>query len=167
MLSSLSWADFIAIITITLTAYYLIIGLKFYSREFRQMLSGIRKFPLQVKSSRVNVTTHDETGSKAEYGQPEMFQSYDKYAPPSQQSDPTFQQVETLTASLKEAIAVAVSSNYGEEEFVFSLQRLLKNYQFIKNSPHLVAINNLIASECEKYGYIQLSAEEQVMLWNE
>jgi hypothetical protein len=29
------------------------------------------------------------------------------------------------------------------------------------------AINNLIASECEKYGYIQLSAEERVMLWNE
>ncbi len=102
-----------------------------------------------------------------EYNQPKLFPSYKKYTPPLQETEDTFQQVEELTTSLKEAIAVAVDKQYIKEEFILSLQLLLKKYQYLKGLPFLVAINNLIASECEKYGYIQLSAEERVMLWNE
>ncbi len=102
-----------------------------------------------------------------EYNQPELFPSYKKCTPPLQETDDTFQQVEELTTSLKEVIAVAVDKQYIKEEFILSLQLLLKKYQYLKGLPFLVAINNLIASECEKYGYIQLSAEERVMLWNE
>lgn len=107
------------------------------------------------------------TTSPLQEVQCELFTSHQKYAPSIQETDDTFQQVQELTAGLKEAIATAVDKNCIKEEFIRSLQLVLKKYHFLKGSPFLVSINNLIASECEKYGYIQLSAEDRVMLWNE
>jgi hypothetical protein len=74
--------------------------------------------------------------------------------------------VQQLTAGLKEVIAQGYNKHWIKEELILSLQLLLKKYCFLKSSPFMGAINNLIASECEKYGYIQLSADERVMLWN-
>lgn len=98
--------------------------------------------------------------------QPELFPSHKSYAPPVQEIGDTFQQVEELTTKLKTVIADAASNNTTKEEFFLSLQLLLRKYHFLKGSPFPVAINNLIASECEKYDFIHLSAEERVMLWN-
>jgi len=75
--------------------------------------------------------------------------------------------VEKLTTKLKDTIADASSKNCHKEEFIFLLQLTLKEYPHLKGSPFQVAINNLIASECEKHGSLHLSAEEQVMLWKE
>jgi FtsZ-interacting cell division protein ZipA len=99
--------------------------------------------------------------------QPELFTSHQKYTPRIPETDDMSRQVQELTARLKEAISQAVNKNYIKEEFILSLKFLLKKYYFLKESPFLVPINNMIESECEKYGYIQLSAEERVMLWNE
>jgi len=87
--------------------------------------------------------------------------------PSIEETDETFEQVQELTVRLKEVIAAAHSKNYIKEEFIYSLQHLIRKYQFLKGSPFMVAINNLIASECEKQGYLLLDAEERVMLWNE
>lgn len=116
----------------------------------------------------------DELINKAEFttnqqqpSQPELFTSHQKYTPAVQETDDTLQQVQELTARLKEAIEQGVNKNYIKEEFILSLRSILKKYYFLKGSPFLVLLDSMIASECEKYGYIQLSAEERVMLWNE
>ncbi len=99
--------------------------------------------------------------------QPEQNTSYQKHTPSIVQTDDAVQKIEELSSRLKESITMAADKNYGKDEFILSLKHLLQKYQFLKSSPQIGLINILITSECEKYGYIQLSAEEQVMLWNE
>ncbi len=167
MFTNISWANYIAIIALLLIVYYAFVGIKFYSNELRQFILGKRKLAAGFTSHKTATYEDESSTFQVQQTQAKLFPSHINYTPDAQETDDTFQQVEELTASLKEAIAVAVDKEYIKEEFILSLQLLLKKYQFLKGSPFLVAINNLIASECEKYSYIQLSAEERVMLWKE
>lgn len=166
MFNSISWTQYLGVAVLLLIIYYVFVGLKFYSTELRSLLKRKATLPisLAIESPADNVI---DRNNHYEYNQPELFPSYKKYTPPEQETDDTFQQVAELTANLKEVIATAADKKYIKEEFILSLQYLLKKYQFLKGSPSQAAVNNLIAFECEKYGYIQLSAEERLMLWNE
>ncbi len=167
MFNSISWAEFVAFVTLLLILYYLFIGVKFYFHELKQLMAGNKKISPHLANGNDDRQTKEIKDLDLQEVQPELFTSHQKYSPAIKEADDTFQQVEELTASLKEAIAVAVDKEYIKEEFILFLQLLLRKYHFLKTPTFLVAINNLIASECEKYGYIQLSAEERVMLWNE
>lgn len=166
MLSNISWANYISVVLLLLVVYYIFVGAKFYSKEIKDLLAGKNKLSF-LTSSAVSVQDDEEPNIGAQPVQPDLFASETKYVPAFEEINDAVEQVKQLTNSLKEAIAEAVEKNYIKEEFILSLQLLLKKYPFLKGSPSMVAINNLIASECEKYGYIQLSAEERVMLWNE
>lgn len=126
-----------------------------------------------------DVNDHEDFGQKAQQDKPvneasnithpsaeaqtEQNSSHQNYTP----SGDAIQKIEELSSRLTEAIALAADKNYGKDEFILSIKDLLQRYQFLKSSPQTGLINNLIASECKKYGCIQLSAEEQVMLWSE
>lgn len=130
-----------------------------------------------------DVNDHEDFDQKAEQDKPinevsdtthplpeaqtEQNTSHQKYTPSIVQTDDAVQKIEELSAELKESITMAADKNYGKDEFILSLKHLFQKHQFLKSLSHRELINNLIASECEKYGCIQLSAEEQVMLWNE
>lgn len=164
MLNSISWTDYLVFIVLLLIAYYLFVALKFYSFELSSLLKGKRP-----SVAFATETAADEVidGSKHfQDNQVELFPTYNRYAPQAQETDDTFQKVEELTDKLKKVIEDAASNKTIKEEFILSLQLVLKKYHFLKGSPFLVAINNLIASECDKYNFIQLSADERVMLWN-
>lgn len=167
MLNNISWANYLSTIVFLLLVYYSIVGWKFYPQEIKEWLSGKRRFSFRPASSIPTVQDDKELNSDVPPVQAELFASDKKYVPAFEEEDDIVEKVKELTFSLKEAIAEAVENNYIKVEFFYSLQRLLKRYSFLKDSPALVPINNLIASECEKYGYIQLSAEERMMLWNE
>ncbi len=167
MLNTISWADYIKIITILLFVYYLFIGIKFYAFELRQLLKGKGKLSATLIAPTKTIPQNEEPVQTVQEIQHELFPSLLKSEPQQKDNEDNYQQVQELTVSLKENIAQAASQNYIKDEFIFSLQQLLKQYSFLKASPFLGPINNLIASECEKYGYLQLSAEERVQLWNE
>ncbi len=167
MLTNISWGSFIAFTTLLMIVYYLYIGVRYYSKELLRLFSFKKRFPNHSALMKSDVKIDNDTISHNQEIQPESLTSHNKYMPLREDTDDTFPQVKKLTVGLKEVIAEAVSNKYIKEEFILSLQLLLKKHQYLKGSPHLAVINNLIASECEKYGYIQLSAEEQVMLWNE
>jgi len=130
-----------------------------------------------------DVNDHEDVDQKAEQDKPVYEVSdtnhplpeaqtkqnpfHQKYTPSIVQTDDAVQKIEELSAELKASITMAADKNYGKDEFILSLKHLLQKYQFLKSSPQIGLINILITSECEKYGCIQLSAEEQVMLWNE
>jgi hypothetical protein len=152
MFTNISWASYILVVTLILAAWYLIIGMRFYFHDLQSLFTRKRKSNLQHAPDE----TYSTTGSEFTYQQTETLDS-----------DDLFQEVEKLTTKLKETIADASSKNYHKEEFIFLLQLTLKEYPQLKESPFQVAINNLIASECEKHGSLHLSAEEQVMLWKE
>ncbi len=130
-----------------------------------------------------DVNDHEDFDQKAEQDKPvneasdtthplpeaqtEQNTTHQKYTSSILQTDDAVQKIEELSAELKESITKAADKKYGKDEFILSLKHLLQKYQFLKSSPQIGLINILITSECEKYGCIQLSAEEQVMLWNE
>ena len=152
MFTNISWASYILVVTLLLAVWYLVIGMRFYFNDLQNLLTRKRKPDLQLASDDTYLTTGSEFT-------PEQTEASN--------TDNLFQAVEMLTAKLKETIADASSKNYHKEEFNFLLQLTLKEYPHLKGSPFQMAINNLILSECEKYGSLHLSAEELVMLWKE
>ncbi len=165
MFSSISWTEYLAIIAFLLIVYYLLVGVKFYSLELLSIVKGKRV--LAIPSNTSVKDERQESSNHFQNNQPELFPFNQRYAPQTEENDDTFEKVETLTTRLKEVIANAASTNSRKDEFILSLQALLKNYHFLKGSPFLIAINNLIASECDKHGIIHLNADERVMLWSQ
>lgn len=168
MLNNISWGTYVSVSLLLLLVYYVVVGAKFYSNEIKALLSGKTKLSFRTASN-TSLQDDEEPTTGLTQMQSELFTPNGTYTPiyEDETSDITLEQVRELTHCIKDAIAEAVEKNYIKEEFILSLQLLLKKYSFLKGSPSLGALNNLIASECEKYGYIQLSAEERVMLWNE
>jgi hypothetical protein len=167
MFTSISWAAYIETVLVLLLIYYPVVAFKFYGKEMKIFLSGKKKLPIRRSSTEANVEDEQIQNSSLHDIQSELFSSPKRFMPSEQETDDTFEQVLELTAQLKEVISEATSKNYIKEEFTLSLQLLIRKYQFLKGSPFMVAINNLIVSECEKHGYHSLDAEERVMLWNE
>ncbi len=167
MFNRISWAKCLGFVVFLIIVYYLLIVVKFYSFKIRQIIFGKRKL-FTGFTSPLTATYGDKILTlQAHQSQAELFPRHKNYTPPVQETNNIYQQVGELTARLKEAIAVAIDKEYVKREFILSLLSILKKYHFLKGSPFLVAINNLIASECKKYGYLHLNAEERVILWNE
>ena len=161
MFTNISWTNYIIFVVLLLAAWYIIIGLKFYFHDLQNILSGKTKLAFRG--------VHKEYSSnKAEEiinSEPAEFDR--KSLPNEEETGYLFQHAEELSSKLKDAISDAASKNYNKEEFTFLLQLTLKEYRALKGSPFQVAINNLIASECDKNSFIRLSAVELGMLWNE
>jgi len=73
--------------------------------------------------------------------------------------------VHDLTHDLKLAIHKAGKQNFKKQELLFSLQMLLKDYEGLKETNFIEAINNLITNECQNSCSIPLSDEDIKMLW--
>ncbi len=157
MFTNISWGNYIFVVTLLLTVWYLFVGVRFYSHDLQNFLVRKRKPNLQVDDDEfLNDERKVRESSKFTNEQIE-----------SSETDILFQEVEELATKLKEAIANASSKNLNREEFIFLLHLTLKEYPHLKGSPFQVALNNLIVSEFERYGSIHLSAEELLMLWKE
>lgn len=152
MFTNISWGTYIFVVILLLALWYLFIGIRFYSHDLQCLLTRKGKRNLDLAQDESYSTSNSEF----------TFEQTE-----ASDTDSLYHEVENLTSKLKETIADASSKNYHREEFIFLLQLTLKEYPHLKSSSYQVAINNLIISECEKYGSIHLSAEEQVMLWKE
>jgi len=157
MFTNISWANYIFVVTLLLAAWYLFVGVKFYSNDLQIFLLRKRKPNLLVGQDEFQ---NDE-------GKVRQSSQFTNDQIETSETDILFQEVEELATKLKEAIANASSKNYNREESIFLLHLTIKEYPHLKGSPFQVALNNLIISECERYGSIHLSAEELLMLWKE
>ncbi len=165
MFTNISWTNYIVVIILLLAIYYIFIGIRFYSRDLQYFLAIRRKG--NMRSSDEEITGKIPLNNPAdpfEQIESEPFASDSSFA---QTSDDTFQDIERLIVRLKETIADAGTKQYPEEEFFPLLQLILKEYPHLRDSPFQSAINELIVSECGKYGSIAISEEEVVMLWND
>ncbi len=96
MLTNISWADYIAFISLLLIAYYLFIGIKFYSHDLKQLMAGKRKKSAHLATVENDRKGNENTNFQLQEIQPELFTSHQKYTPPIEEADDTFQQVEEL-----------------------------------------------------------------------
>ena len=161
MFTNISWTNYIIVIILLLAAWYIIIGLKFYFRDLQNILSGKSKLAFRGIYNKYSSPKNEEITNS------EPLEVARNSFPNEEETNNLLQVAEELTSKLKEAISDASSKKYNKEEFIFLLQFILKEYLILKNSPFQIAINNLIASECNKNSFIRLSAVELAMLWNE
>lgn len=160
MFTNTSWTTYLIFVALFLSAWYLIICLRFYSSDILNFISSKTKAQKRDNGNG-SQPTHDE-GIKTETSQEDTHKATSLN---EAQTDHLFEDVETLSAKIKDAVADASTKDYNKEEFFFLMQITLKAYPQLKGIPFQAAINNLIVSECDKYGFIHPSSEELDRLW--
>ncbi|OJW81820.1 MAG: hypothetical protein BGO69_15065 [Bacteroidetes bacterium 46-16] len=157
MLTNISWTDYFIAVAILLAIYYLFVGLKYFSADFKDLLSGKRKqnFKAALSSNDENEESIPSTGESATT----EINAFEET------SDDEFAEVEHLIERLKVVIADASPKKLVPEEFKHYLHLVLKEYPSVQNSPLRPSVNELIVSECEKYSAVTLSEDEVDLLW--
>ena len=164
MFNQISWAIYLKVVCVLLVIYYLVVAIKFFSKELSSFFAPGSALSRNNLSKEREINQKEHVSGDQSY--PDLLQSDNTCTATEQAVDDTFLQVEKLAATLKEVVEDAASNSMIKEELMLSLQFVLKKYHHLKGSPFLIAINNLIASECDKYNLPQLNAEELAMLWN-
>ncbi|MGN6214480.1 hypothetical protein [Parafilimonas sp.] len=156
MLKNISWTDYLIVVAIALAIYYLFVGVRYFSTEIKELLSGKRKLRFRAALSDPN----------GQY-EPVEEQSQQHSGSFEKTTDDDFAEVEHLIERLKTVIADASRRELIPQEFKQYLGMVLKEYPAVKYSPLRSSINELITSECEKYGTVTLKDEEVDLLWKE
>lgn len=160
MFTGISWTDYVAAVAILLVIYYAYVGVRYFSGDLRALLAGKKKlrFRRVPQGSDEEDSTSSDTDTASTPISPSTFE---------ESSDSDFEEVEHLIGRLKDVIADASGRELIPQEFSHYLRMTLKEYPNIKNSPLRPSVNELIVSECEKYGTVTLSVEEVDRLWKD
>lgn len=156
MFTNISWTDYFITVAILLAIYYLFIGIRYYSGDIKDLLSGKRtlKFKGAVPATGSRYNQDDEQNPSAAVG----FENT---------SDGEFTEVEHLIERLKSIIEDAFQRKLILQEFKQYVSSVLKEYPSVKYSPLRSSINELILSECEKYEGVTLTEGEVDLLWKD
>ena len=156
MFTNISWADYLGGVTILSGIYYFYVGLRYYSTDLKELLSGKRKFDLKAALPHGSVKA-DTVVIEANYPNESYTQS---------EGDDEFAEVEHLIGRLNTVIADTSKRQAAPQEFKQYLHLVLQEYPNVKNSPLRSSVNELIVSECEKYGAVTLTDDEVDLLWD-
>lgn len=154
MLRNISWSDYIIAVAILLVIYYLFTGVRYFPDEIRDLLSGRRKPKLRTVSPAANgIAGPGDAPGLQEAG------GFEKTG------DDEFTEVENLIERLKAVVADASRRKLVPQEFKQYLGMVLKEYPSVRYSPLRSSVNELIISECQKFGTVTLNEDEVEMLW--
>jgi hypothetical protein len=157
MLTTISWTDYLITVAIVLVIYYLFVGARYYSDDLKDLFAGKRKLKFKAaipKERREEVFSISETS-------PIKSSSFEETM------GDELAEVEHLIERLKAVIEDASGMKLIQQEFKQYLGMVLKEYPSVRYSPLRSSVNELIISECEKYGTITLSESEVDVLWKE
>lgn len=157
MLKNISWSDYWAVVIILGVIYYLYVGVRYFFTDLKDLVSGERKLKFKA-------TVPDDNQAAGPHGPGESKLEASSF---EESRDDEFTKVEHLIERLKAVIGEASRRKLILEEFKYSLSMVLKDYPTVKYSPLRPSINELIVSECQKYGTITLAESEAEMLWKE
>jgi hypothetical protein len=158
MFTNISWTDYFMAVAILLAIYYLFVGIRYYAGDIRDLLSGKRK---------LNLKTVMPKNSNGEYLLSNEEDSRRANASFEETTDEEFREVEHLIERLKAVIADASHKKTIPQEFKQYLCLVLKEYPSVKNSSLRSSINELLVSECQKYGAVTLTEDEVDLLWKD
>ncbi|WP_159477685.1 hypothetical protein [Dyadobacter sp. 3J3] len=175
MFTSNPWGDYFTMLAPLIAGYYLFIGIRFYGRDLKAKIAGRRNNSGKPQSQQRSMDIPDppafttQTADQQEYEYTKLAKTDDESEkePASWQNEELFDQVERLAGHLKEAIEEAHEKEYGKQDFILLLQMTLKEYPALRGAPFQTAINNLIETECAKYGSIHLREEDKVLIWKQ
>lgn len=163
MFTSISWVNYLVVVALLLSVYYLILGVYFYSRDLRRFFAGLQKAGIRAGPE---TNTSNPFASQDAPGffnmEAEANASQDSAA---QATENTSQEIEQLDAELIAAIEEAQAKKYSKEEFLLLLMMVLKEYPAFKGSPFEPDIRNLILTESKKQDSISLTKEDIMHLF--
>ena len=158
MFTNISWTNYLVAVLLLLTIYYLFVGVRYYSADLKDLFSGKQNPDFRTALSN---DTDGENILRTE-------ENYTNERPAfAITTDDDFAEVEHLIDRLKSVIADASGKKLIPQEFRQYLQLVLQEYPNIRKSPIRSSINELVASECEKYGAVTLSDDEVELLWKD
>ena len=154
MFTNISWGNYIVVVVLLATSWYLFVGLRFYFTELKDLATGEKKFPIR---------SFPQVQSNADYletpnGIPSSLNET--------HTDQAFQDVEDLVEKLKNLVADALQRKLPKKEFMYYLSMVLNEFQTVKNSPFRSSICELVVSECDKLERIHLTQQEVDVLWD-
>ena len=159
MFTNISWTDYFAAVVLLLTIYYLFVGVRYYSADLKDLFSGKQNPDFRTALS------NDTDGENIQPTEENYTNERPAFAITTDDND--FAEVEHLIDRLKSVIADASYKKLIPQEFRQYLHLVFQEYPNIKNSPFRSSINELVASECEKYGAVALSDDEVELLWKD
>jgi hypothetical protein len=158
MLNHLSWASYWEAVIALLVMYYLFVGIRFYSADIKELLGN------PVLRNSAGGLPHQlvyPEQAPPDHGQPEEVSYIDDHYP-----DEDILQADELTLSVKALIATASGKSYAPDQLVPQLKAVFKKHSVLTNSPYRPAINELVASECERTGVAELTEDEVDEWWS-
>lgn len=159
MLSHLSWASYWEAVIALLAIYYLFVGLRFYSADIKGWLSP-EALTRNAGDRLPDQLVYPEPAA-ADHGQPEEVSYTDEHYP-----DEDILQADELTFSVKALITAASDDTYAPDQLIAKLKTVFKKHHVLANSPYRPAINELVASECERTGVAELTEGEVDEWWS-
>lgn len=158
MLTNISWTDYIIAVAILLAAYYFFVVLRYFFADLKNLVSGKSNLKFMVGISYDTIGESIQSSEKNYNGESPALETT---------ADDDFAEVEHLIERLKSVIADASGKKLIPQELKQYLHLVLQEYPNIKNSPFRTSFNELVASECEKYGAVTLSEDEVEQLWKD
>ncbi|MTH15912.1 hypothetical protein [Flavobacterium sp. LC2016-01] len=149
MFTNISWGNYLAAAGIAIIIWYLIILLKFHSRDLKKILSGEMK--LQIPFLKKTSKNLQEIRS--------ISDSFPK-------SFDTLQDAENLSQRIKEAVKESAEKRLTKQQFQNYLRMLLDEYPYIKISSLRENINQLMVFESQKHPNLLLTLSEADSLWD-
>lgn len=178
MFTSNPWGAYITMLAPLLAGYYLFVGLRFYGPDLKARIAAGRSAGLSpLDSPRQDFDTPDPPAVSSsispvmtgpiQQGNSQTAADEDTEHMPTWQNEELFDQLELLAGHLKEAIEEAHEKDYGKQDLVLLLQMTLKEYPAMHDRPFRTAIENLIGTECSKYGSIHLREQDLAAVWKQ
>jgi hypothetical protein len=148
MFTNISWGSYLTAAGIAVIFWYLIILLKFHSRDLKKILSGEKN--LQIPFLKKTSKNSQEIKSISD-----LFpKSFD-----------TLQDAEKLSQRIKDAAKECSEKNLSKQQFQNYLRMLLDEYPYVKISSLRENINQIMVSESQLYPNLLLSLSEADSLW--
>jgi len=156
MLKTFTWNDYLMVVTTLTAVYYVVIVIRYYKQGVRLLAQRI--WQGQFSSKKPTPLPIDNTD-----------QSFGGVIQDNS-SDINWEatlQIKELRKHLKETIAEAYQNQYSKEDLLLLLEMTLRDYSALGGTPFQAMINELIRSECSKYGFIHLSVVELEEIWKQ
>lgn len=153
MFTNVSWGSYLAAVGVLLLIWYLVLIVKYYSKDLRELFSGEKKlnFPILKKTSnKLESQRHQKSLSSS------FSESFD-----------TLEDAEELSTRILQVVEESSQMNLSKEQFQNYLKMVLEEYPYVKISSLRENINNLIVSESEKHPQFYLTFAQADTLWEE
>lgn len=137
MFSNISWQNYLIGMAIALAVYYLVVGLKFYRSEIRNLYKPGPKTTRELQEIEED---------------------------PPQENDELVE-IENLISRVKEVFEMAKNQQLTTGEVEEFLSLVFAEYPSVKHSDWRDSVNELVVSESEKVAGILLTTQQVNQLW--